>query len=183
MDHEPGIQVASLRYVIDVGRDVLMDRAGALAGRHRHVETQVPAPGKHLVRSRVGRRLSDLRQDRVGADDADRPRGFPEEGPLVLCHQDHRRVFPIHDVGSRLQRVRDIPSGQGPAHVRPHWPTAIGESGDRLPMTEETNDSAVLLDEQRVRAGCVQTLHRLGGAQVGGADFADRLEDFAQGRH
>src|SRR5207302_1604570 len=74
-------------------------------------------------------------------------------------------------------------SGQGPAHVRPHWPTAIGESGDRLPMTEETNDSAVLLDEQRVRAGCVQTLHRLGGAQVGGADFADRLEDFAQGRH
>src|SRR5256714_256181 len=66
MDDEPRVQVTALRDIVDIGRDVLVDRAGALTGRDGNVEAQVPAAAKDLVGSRVGRRLADLLEDLVG---------------------------------------------------------------------------------------------------------------------
>src|SRR5207237_4366107 len=101
MDDEPRVQVTTLRDIVDIGRDVLVDRAGALTGRDGNVEAQVPAAANDLVGSRVGGRLADLLEDLVGADHADGLRGFPEERSLVLGHEPERRVLPIHAVRSR----------------------------------------------------------------------------------
>src|SRR5439155_21451297 len=52
MDDEPGVEVAALRDVVDIGRDVLVDRAGALTGRNGDVEAEVAAADEDLVGSR-----------------------------------------------------------------------------------------------------------------------------------
>src|SRR5205823_12009464 len=49
--------------------------------------------------------------------------------------------------------------------------------------TEQADDPTHSLDEEPVRRGDVEALHRLSDAEVSGTGFADRLQDLAQGRH
>ena len=150
MDDEPGVEVAALRDVVDIGGDVLVDRAGALTGRDGNIEAEVAAADEDLVGSRVGGRLADLLEDLVGAHHADGLRRFPEERPLVFGHEDDRRVLPIHDVRARLQRVGDVAPRQRPAHVLLNRPAAIGERGEGFPVPEEPDKGAPLDDQERV---------------------------------
>ena len=103
VNHEPGIEVSTLRNVVDVGGDVLVDRAGPLARRHRDIEAQVTTPEEDLVGCGVGRGLADLGQHFEGADDADRLRRLLEQRTLILGDQNQRRIFAIHDVGAGLE--------------------------------------------------------------------------------
>ena len=183
MDDEPGVKVAALRDVVDIGRDVLMDRAGALTGRDGNVEAQVATADEDLVGRCVGRRLADLLQDFVSADHTDGLRSFPEERSLILGHEDDRRVLPIHDVRARLQRVGDVAPRQRPAHVLLNRPAAIGERGEGFPVPEEPDKGAPLDDQERIGARGGQSLERVGRGHVRGTGRTDGLEDSAERRH
>ena len=56
-------------------------------------------------------------------------------------------------------------------------------SGERFAVAEQTDDGAVLLDQEGVGTRRIQPAQRVVGAEFSRTGFRDRLENFRQGRH
>ena len=151
------------------------------------VDTEVPSPASGTLTQilvqegetvDVGTKLAQI--GGAGSGDGAAPSSPPaQEAPPEPATQQAADAA----MAAASEGVGDVAPGQGPAHVLLDRPGAVGECGECLPMSEETDERAVLDHEERIGSRGGQALEGVGRTHVRRTGRTDGLQDSAERRH